>query len=462
MIAKPISIKITEIKIGERYRSDLGDIASLADSIKTHGLIQPVVIDLNHNLVAGRRRLAAHEMLGLQEVLVVYKEVLTEGDRVALEVEENVRREDTPWQDNVQAVARIHQFKFTEQKGQWTERDTAAFIGYSQTMVNFARKLAREIQAGNKEVIESATLTDALKTLAKKAEDLAQIELAKRTLPAAMSPKVMGEHATLKAAPTIKPTDASDLIAGLVDTAPLSIPLSSMLFNAPWEEQMVKLKGQFQHIICDPPYGIDVSFMEQNTGMENIKRIEDTHQVEDNHKMLLAFISAAYDCLPEHGFLIMWHDYTLWEQLCDTGRTAGFKVQRWPFIWAKTHQCMNNAAQYNTTKNHEPAILMRKGKALMPNPVQSSWVTASNDEAKKKFKHPFAKPFEVWKPLIEAVTIPGETILDPFAGCGSSTIAALSLNRKALAIEKDPTHFPSLIENVSDHFKSRFNSVKFE
>jgi len=461
MIAR-IQIPIKSITIGERYRSDLGDIASLAESIKQNGLIQPAVVDANHRLIAGRRRIAACEMLGWQEIDVVYIEVLNDSDRVILELEENVRREDTRWQDNFQAIDKIHHLKWVEatKAGKsWTETDTARFVGYSQPLVNFARKLAREIKQGNKEVIEAPTWSDALKTLAKKAEDVAALELAKRTLPAAMSPKALGEHATPA---TIKPTDAPNLLAGLVDVAPITIPLSSMLHHAAWEGKMMTLKSQFQHIICDPPYAIDVSMMQQNNAMENIDRIAETHQVDSNKRMLESFVHEAYKALMDHGFLVMWCDYTMWESLYQWGIDAGFKVQRWPFIWCKTHPCMNNAAQYNTTKNHEPAIIMRKGKALIPTPVQSSWVLASNDKAKEEFKHPFAKPFEVWKPLIEAVSVVGETILDPFAGCGSSTVASLSLNRKALAIEKDATHYPALIENVSRHYRSRFAAVNFE
>jgi ParB-like chromosome segregation protein Spo0J len=38
-------MKISDIKIGERFRKDLGDIQTLANSIKEIGLLQPVVIN---------------------------------------------------------------------------------------------------------------------------------------------------------------------------------------------------------------------------------------------------------------------------------------------------------------------------------------------------------------------------------------------------------------------------------
>lgn len=47
------------IKIGKRYRKDLGDLSSLAESIRTVGLIQRIVVDKNHNLIVGHRRFEA-------------------------------------------------------------------------------------------------------------------------------------------------------------------------------------------------------------------------------------------------------------------------------------------------------------------------------------------------------------------------------------------------------------------
>lgn len=449
-------IPITDIKVGDRYRTDLGDIASLAESIRTLGQIQPCVVDQHMNLVAGRRRLAARESLKLPDCPVTFLEVLTEADRFALELEENIQREDTKWQDNVCAVERIHRYKVRENAlvgKSWTIIDTGVLVGKGKSYVHYCNELAKYIRAADKDIIAAEGPSEAIKVLAKRAEDVAQKRLAELTIPKVSIP--------VKA--TITPTDAPDLLAGLVDDSPVVIPLSKMLVYGPWEEKLQTVSKQFDHIICDPPYAIDMRMLDQtNTGHDNIQRVVDTHQVEQNVMMLEAFIGAAYKEMKDNGFLVMWCDYSMWETLCDNGRDAGFNVQKWPFIWCKTHPCLNQAAQYNTTKNHEPCIIMRKGKALIPKPVMSSYVLASNDSAKATFKHPFAKPFEVWKALIEAVTIPGEVVLDPFAGCGSSTVTALQLNRRVLAIEKDETHWPGLVENVSRFYKTRFNSVRFE
>jgi ParB-like chromosome segregation protein Spo0J len=70
VVSGAFEIDIAEIKIGKRYRKDLGDIAELAASIADIGLLHPVVIMPDGTLLAGRRRLAACKKLGWDKIPV--------------------------------------------------------------------------------------------------------------------------------------------------------------------------------------------------------------------------------------------------------------------------------------------------------------------------------------------------------------------------------------------------------
>jgi ParB family chromosome partitioning protein len=61
---------IDEIEVGFRYRKDLGDLRSLADSIETVRLLHPIVVTPEGRLIAGQRRLEACRLLGWQEIPV--------------------------------------------------------------------------------------------------------------------------------------------------------------------------------------------------------------------------------------------------------------------------------------------------------------------------------------------------------------------------------------------------------
>lgn len=87
-------LKINDIKIGQRVRDEYGDMESLANSIKEHGLLHPIVIDANCNLIAGCRRLLACERIGMKEIEVKMLGEISERELRVLELEENIRRKD--------------------------------------------------------------------------------------------------------------------------------------------------------------------------------------------------------------------------------------------------------------------------------------------------------------------------------------------------------------------------------
>lgn len=63
------TLPITKIQIGERHRKDQGDLAELAESIKSEGLLQPIGVTKENRLVFGERRLrATRDILGWQEI----------------------------------------------------------------------------------------------------------------------------------------------------------------------------------------------------------------------------------------------------------------------------------------------------------------------------------------------------------------------------------------------------------
>jgi len=77
------------IHVNGRHRQDLGDLAGLAESMRRHGLIQPVVIDPSGRLLAGQRRLEAAKLLGWKEIPSV---TLDAADPIGVESDENAQR----------------------------------------------------------------------------------------------------------------------------------------------------------------------------------------------------------------------------------------------------------------------------------------------------------------------------------------------------------------------------------
>jgi site-specific DNA-methyltransferase (adenine-specific) len=86
---------------------------------------------------------------------------------------------------------------------------------------------------------------------------------------------------------------------------------------------------------------------------------------------------------------------------------------------------------------HEQAYVLAKGTARrVPSPAPDvlPWSYTGNR------LHPTQKPTAALKPIIAALTRPGELVLDPFAGSGSTLVAAQELGRDYLGIELDAGH----------------------
>lgn len=68
----------------------------------------------------------------------------------------------------------------------------------------------------------------------------------------------------------------------------------------------------------------------------------------------------------------------------------------------------------------------------------------------RKKVHPAQKPVELLRRLIKVSTRKGDTILDCFAGAGSTAVAAESLGRNFIAIERDPKFAEIAQKRIAD------------
>ena len=95
-------------------------LAELADSIRSQGVIQPILVrplgDGDYEIIAGERRFRAAQMAGLNDVPVVVRDVPDEA-ALAMALIENIQREDLNPLEEAQGVQRlIAEFAFTHER----------------------------------------------------------------------------------------------------------------------------------------------------------------------------------------------------------------------------------------------------------------------------------------------------------------------------------------------------------
>lgn len=482
-------ILLTDILVEDRQRKDYGDIESLAESIKDRvGLIQPIVLaklpDGKFRLTAGGRRYEALKLAGYDRVYhgftcnkdrpgFVFDGESTDADVLfEIELAENTERKSMTWQEEVLNIAKVHHHRKRKNalaSLEWTYAQTGRLIGLSVAKVGYTLKIASELTKDpDGPVAKAATYSDALKVLIQRQEDAVNAELAARTLAAAK------DRAAIPAPSKVKPAqseaDGPELPPDLelMEEAPqdeLVVPLTSMVHLGDCLKYLETVKsGTYDHCFTDTPYAIDMDNLEQNNphgGMNDIDRIRETHDVDQNLEFLSKLIPEVFRVTKDNSFFVTWCDQMTWQFLYDTAIKAGWRVQRWPITWQKMHQCMNQMAQYNTTKNTEIAMVMRKPGATLAKNAQSSVIMASNDKERKKFGHPFVKPFECWEYFGRHMAIPGQTILEPCAGVGSGVLSFLQMGYQVDACEIDEKHYNKLLLNVQEFYTNLHPKCKF-
>jgi ParB family chromosome partitioning protein len=159
----PSALPVAQIQAGKyqpRTRMDDGSLAELAASIKSQGIMQPVLVrpidtsgespsGARYEIIAGERRFRAAQLAGLDEIPVLVREV-DDQNAAAMALIENIQREDLNPLEEAQGIARlISEFSFThEQAAQAVGRSRSA-VSNLLRLVNLAQPVQTMLMAGD-------------------------------------------------------------------------------------------------------------------------------------------------------------------------------------------------------------------------------------------------------------------------------------------------------------------------
>ena len=132
--SRPSTLKLSQLQPGKyqpRTRMDEGSLYELAESIKSQGIMQPILVRpvgaSGYEIIAGERRFRAARLAGLDEVPVLVKQVPDEAAAVMALIE-NIQREDLNPLEEAQGLQRlVDDFALThEQAAQAVGRSRSA------------------------------------------------------------------------------------------------------------------------------------------------------------------------------------------------------------------------------------------------------------------------------------------------------------------------------------------------
>jgi DNA modification methylase len=446
-------IPITTINIDEKHRMRKypGNIEELAASLARFGLMTPIVLDGDNNLIAGHRRILAAKHLGWPDIPYRRMDALDPILRQELELEENIRRKDLEWQEEVVGLYKLYmakQARYGEkgnplsENGGYGIEEAARELDRATGSISMDLALAKALHE-YPELVEEKTKSSAFKRYRRMKETALRAELAKR--------KQGEDHGQL-----VEDEEESEQ----EDRA----PEAPTFIRQPIRKAVWKGIGVFYHadsrdvlrglpedsvdlIVTDPPYGIGL--YKEGSAVSSSKFAESQGAMyDDDPKTIMdmldeTFMHAARLLKPDGHAYVFFH-MTRYEPVYLMLKRHFGECEATPLIWIKQTTGIGDPTR-SWIYTYEPCFWVNRGRILVkPQPFN----VLKYDTVGKKI-HSVEKPVALLRHLVEASAVKGEIVLDPFAGSGSTLVAAAQLGCRFIGIEKHQDFYRSAVDRVA-------------
>ncbi len=186
------------------------------------------------------------------------------------------------------------------------------------------------------------------------------------------------------------------------------------------------------HVITDPPYS-DASHAMHDAGKRWAQRQDGLVRAELRFDSIDGpYIESVLNAVA----VARWAVFTMDERIASWLRVSqprGFKYVR-TGVWVKPGS-MPQFTGDRPAMGYEPVVIMHAAGS------RTRW-NGGGRAGVWQFppvhgEHPTQKPLALYRSFVELFTDPGEVILDPFMGSGTTLLAALNLGRRAIGIERE-------------------------
>ncbi len=425
------SIPLSELIIPEnrqRRAFDETELQKLATSIMSKGLLHPPVVRFDgehYILVAGERRTRAIASLATIDVGISCNNqdfpaghlpytLLSDLDPLAIreaELEENIIRVDLSWQERAAAIASLDALRKEQAAARGETHPyyaTAAEImgkptaqGADVTKVTESIILTKHLS--DPDVAKAKSPKDALKIVKKKAEAQHRAVLA-QSFNLQDTPHVLHHGSAFDFLPTLPPET-------------------------------------FDVILTDPPYGIGADSFGDMAG--------EAHAYTDT----LDYAMDCYRLVAEEGFrvakpkahLYVFLDPRYWADISFTFVMAGWNVWPTPLIWNKMNGMLPKP-EHGPRRTYEMILFASKGEKKILR-VAPDVITVPLVQDRD---HGAQKPVLLYRELLSRSALPGNQILDCFAGSGTIFPAANSLKLQATASEAAEQYYHLALSRINE------------
>lgn len=407
-----------------RWRKEFDEsyIKELSESIRTYGVIEPIIIKKETNeLVAGECRLRAARLVGLEEIEFLYRDGLDAWHSKAIEFEENYRRKDLNYGEECEAELCLHELyqeKFgkarlgrgvysIETERGWSVAQSAGVLGISKGRAAQDLILAKAIR-GNPSLAKEESKGVALRKI-KVGTDRLMRELLANEL--AKGPQGVGGDLQ------VINGDSVDVLRGMESES-------------------------FDFCVTDPPYALNLN--EHRHYAESFGEVRSDGEVDLSlHREAFTEV---YRLLTPGSHLYTFFSMLWYEEYLKLLREIGFTVRYIPLVWWKG-EVDKISPFYSIGYSYDPIFFATKGSGRIHQNVKMVDVTRYAPPRDIRV-HPNQKPVELIMEYITNSSTKGERGLDPFLGSGTFLEACHKTGRRGVGIEKDGAYYTMALERI--------------
>jgi len=389
-----------------RIHSDK-QIQQLAASIRSFGFLNPLLINKNHQVIAGHGRLLAARVLGMTEVPACSAEHLTDEQCRAFMIADNKLTENSTWDKKLLG----EQLKILSEAEIDFSLETLGFeMGEIDLLIE---GLTSSPQEGDADAADALPQEDNLQQVTRSGDLW-----------------VLGRNRVL---------------------------CGNSLSQAGYSALMEKRKADL--VFADPPYNVPIDG--HATGLGAIRhRNFQMAGGEMTEGEFIDFLAQVFSLLAEHSAAGSMHfvcmDWRHARELLTASRHIYSEFKNL-CVWVKDNAGMGSLYR----SQHELVFVFKNGDETHSNNVQlgrfgryrtnvwqypgSNSFSRSTDEGNLLALHPTVKPVALVADAMMDCSKRGEIVLDPFLGSGSTVIAAEKTGRICYGIEIDPLYVDTTI-----------------
>lgn len=361
-------------------RRNDGAVQAVAASLREFGWKQPIVVDADGTIVVGHTRYKAALALGMAEVPVVVASDLTPEQCAAYRLADNRVGELAEWDAELLAQELDGLAGFDMEQ-----------FGFDDSDLQMPEALEEPVSLDEvREVEPDESAPDRVR----------QGELWR-----------MGDHVLLCGDAT-----SADDVKRLIEAG----------------------GGSADMLLTDPPYNVAYQ-----GGTSDALTIDNDAWNDDD--AFVAFLcktfGAALESMREGAAFYVWYADVQAPNFLRAAAETGMKVRQ-NLIWAKNTFTLGRR---DYQWRHESCLYgWKEGAAHYFFDSRCESTVLEFDKPSRSEEHPTMKPVKLFAYLVRNSSRPGDLVLDPFAGSGTTVVACEQLKRRAAVMELDP-HYASVI-----------------